>query len=593
MAIMVVKQKKQTIGFKGNLSLRNISEQIELTDWQIEELKKCRADFEYFIDNYVYIINLDKGECLFKLYKYQRKVLRHFHKNRNTILMTSRQQGKTQTTAAYLTWFSIFHSSKNICIVANKAAGAKQVLSRVKYSIERLPKWMQSPIKTWNVGTIELFNESRIFTAATTRSGPRGNSADLIYWDEAGWVESNEVASEFYSSILPMLSSGKKTKMIVTSTPRGYNFFWSLWDGAEKGNNGFVPMQIHYSAHPERQKEWADTQLKLLGQLRYNQEVLCTFQGSSLTLLNGDSLTNLAKAMKSPIYQDETGSLAVFKEPDLGTKNTETNTWELSPHSYFAVVDVSRGVGGDSSTCMMIDTTELPYRLVARYKSNEISPLLFPSVIHKLATEYNNAFVLVEINDNGQQIADILHDELEYDNILCVVKDGTRGQSLSSGFGRLTANQLGVRTTKQVKSIGCGSIKTLIEESNLIIEDDATIKEFSTFIETRGSYAADIGYHDDCVMPLVLFGWMTTQTFFKDLTNLSVRERIFQARIDNIQQRFTPFMFKTDGREEETKSVANEYNVSSLDHSMSLNSSYERFSQLSSDEIEDLRWLLS
>lgn len=423
-------------------------------------------------------------------------------------------------------------------------------------------------------------------------NGVTSHNCDILYIDESAFIDNN-VASDFFAAIAPTLSSGKNTKLIVTSTPRGFNHFHTMWDEAEKGINGMVPLRIRYHEHPDRDEAWAIEQRKILGAIRFNAEVGCEFIGSSTTLLSGDTLSRLNKAVDTPIYQDETGSLAVFKEPDLGTKNTETKEWESPPHSYFAVVDVSRGVGGDSSTCMMIDTTELPYRLVARYKSNEISPLLFPSVIHKLATEYNNAFVLVEINDNGQQIADILHDELEYDNILCVAKDGTRGQSLSSGFGRLTANQLGVRTTKQVKSIGCGSIKTLIEESNLIIEDDATIKEFSTFIETRGSYAADIGYHDDCVMPLVLFGWMTTQTFFKDLTNLSVRERIFQARIDNIQQRFTPFMFKTDGREEETKSVANEYNVSSLDHSMSLNSSYERFSQLSSDEIEDLRWLLS
>lgn len=591
---MAAKQQKvyENKGYKGNIFLRAIKDRITLTDDNIEELKKCKASFEYFITTYMKIISLDKGEIDFALYKFQRKFLRTIHRNRKVISMQPRQSGKTQTVVGYLLWFTLFNSTKNIAIVANKLTAAREIMERFQFAYERLPTWMQTPVKTWNKGSLELYNGSKVFTAATTKSGIRGKSVDILYIDESAFIENN-VANDFFAAIAPTLSSGKSTKLIVTSTPKGFNHFQTMWNEAEKGTNGMVPLRIYYHEHPDRDEAWAVDQRKTLGAIRFNAEVGCEFIGSSSTLLSGDTLSRLNKAVGIPIYQDDTGNLVIFEEPNQGTKNAETKEWKLPPHSYFAVVDVSRGVGGDASTCLVIDTTELPYRLVARYMSNEVSPLLFPSIINKLAIEYNHAFVLIEINDNGQQIADILHDELEYDNILTVVKNGTRGQALSNGFGRVDSTQMGVRTTKQVKSIGCGSIKTLIEESNLIIEDDATIKEFATFIETRGSYAADDGYHDDCVMPLVLFGWVTTQTYFKDLTNLSVRERIFQARIENIQQRFTPFMFKSDGREEEqTKSESNGLYVSSLDHSMSLNSSYERFNQLSSEEMEDLKWLL-
>jgi hypothetical protein len=586
----MVVAKKRRRGFRGNEFLRDVRDEITLSDDQINELKKCKADFEYFINNYVYIISLDDGEVLFKLFKYQKRFIRAIHRNRNVISMQSRQMGKTQVVAGYLLWFILFHKTKNVAIVANKAAAAREILSRIQFAYERLPLWMQQPVKIWNKGSIELGNGSTMFTAATSKSGIRGKSVNILYIDESAFIENN-VAEDFFAAIKPTLSSGSSTKLIVTSTPRGYNHFHTMWDGAVKGTNGMVPVLIHYSENPKRNAAWAEAERKQLGAVRFAAEVECQFIGSSYTLINAQALSDLANAITEPSYSDSEGNLAIYEAPVRQEKN-EDGKVTINERAYFLIADVSRGVGGDYSTCLVVDATELPYRLVARYRDNEISPLLFPSVIQKLGMEYNEAFVLIEINDNGQQIADILHDELEYTNILTVKKNGTKGQILDVGFGKNNANQLGVRTTKQVKSIGCGVLKTIIEEKNLLISDKETIVEFSTFIEQRGSYAADDGYHDDLVMPLVLFSWATTQMFFKDLVSLSIRNKIFAERMTNISNNLTPFIMITNGvKEMEAKEAA--HLISSADGNLGMNSSYETMSLLSSGELEDLRWLLA
>lgn len=574
--------KKIKTGYKGNERLRPDSMQIELDEFQLNEMKRCKADYRYFIENYMYITNLDNGEVLFKLHKFQKRMLRSFHESRRTVCMVGRQCGKTITTAAYILWYVLFKSNQNVYILANKSAGAREILFRIQYSYERLPLWMQSGIKTWNKGSIWLSNECRITTAATSRSGIRGQSVNLLYLDEAAIIENN-IADDFFAAISPTLASGSKTKMIVTSTPKGYNHFWHMWDGANKQTNNYCPIFIPHTDVPGRDEVWLKEQRKELGELKFRQEILCEFQGSSLTLLSGDALSRLN--VGAPIYEDEEG-LAIFEAPNMGTRHHASGMILDPAHIYFVVVDVSRGVGGDYSTCMVVDTTTVPYKLVARYRNNTISPLLFPSIVNKLAIEYNMAFVLVEINENGQQIADILHDELAYENILTVSRNGTKGQTLSNGFGRLNSTQMGVKTSKQVKSIGCGALKTLMEESKLLIDDAETIKEFSTFIEQRGSYAADVGYHDDLVMPLVLFGWITTQMFFKDLTNISLREKIFESRIANIRDRFTPFMYKDDGRQPE-KPISGDYIGFN-----SLNGNMENMMNMSTEDMEDLQWLL-
>lgn len=512
------------ISYMGNPNLKPIGTSHEYTTHMVKELMKCQADPIYFIENYCYIVTLDKGLQLFKLYDVQKKKVDVILNNRKVILMEGRQQGKSVTAAACILWYSLFHESKTVAILANKKDAAREVLYRYQVMYENLPMWMQEGVKTWNKGDVELENGSRVFTAATVASGIRGKSVNWLYIDEAAIIP-NTVAEDFFTSVYPTISSGETTKILLTSTPLGYNHFWKFWNEAEQGNNGFIPMFIPYWEIPGRDQKWADEQKALLGEIRYNQEVLCKFLGSSATLINADTLSRMSA--KKPTFTNE--GLDVYIEPEKGK-------------FYALVADTSRGVGGDSSTFVVVDTTEFPYKLTAKYKNNKIHPLLYTDVIHKVAKDYNNAYCLVELNDNGQQVADTLWRDLEYENIFFVAT-GRNGQFVSSaGHGA----RPGVTTSKQVKRLGCTLIKGMIENNKLLVHDADIISEMSTFIEKKQSYEADDGYHDDLMMCLVLFGWLSNDTYFKELTNSNLRKALFEKQIENIEAELTPFGFIDD-----------------------------------------------
>ena len=515
--------------YNSNANLKAAGIQIEFTPEQIQEYIKCAQDPIYFIENYCYIVTLDYGLKLFKLYDCQKKKIDIIHNNRRVILMEGRQQGKTTSSAAYILWYTLFQANKNVAILANKAAAAREVLDRYQTMYENLPHWMQQGVTGWNKGDIELENGSKVFTAATGKSGIRGKSVNMLYVDEAAIIPNN-VAEEFFTAVYPTISAGQTTKILLSSTPLGYNHFWRFWNDAENDRNGFVPLFIPYWEIPGRDEKWAEEQKRMLGELKFNQEVLCNFLGSSLTLIRADVIAKMT--VDQPIYSND--GLDVFARPQ---KN----------HTYCGVVDVAQGVEGDSSTIQMIDITETPYRIVAKYRRNDITPLLFPSVIFKVATEYNNAFVLIETNVSDQ-VAQIMHQELEYENILMVSR-ANGVQTIGGGFGG-QKSQLGVTTDKRVKRIGCHNFKAIVEEDKLLVTDPDTISEISTFIEKRGSYEADEGYHDDLVMPLVLFGWLTTQPYFKELNNINMRKIMYEKQMKAIEEDLTPFGFYDDGKPE-------------------------------------------
>jgi hypothetical protein len=516
--------------YHGNINLKPIGHKHNFTLQQLAEIEKCQEDPIYFIENYCMIVTLDYGLQLFKLYDCQKEKVLHILGNRKAILMEGRQQGKTITSAACILWYTLFQDSKTVAIMANKTAAAREVMARYQGMYENLPLWMQQGVKTWNKGDVELENGSKIFTAATTASGIRGKSVNWLYIDEAAIIP-NTVAEQFFASVYPTISAGQTTKILLTSTPLGYNHFWKFWNEAEKGNNGFVPMFIPYHRIPGRDEAWAEEQLRLLGELKFNQEVLCEFLGSSNTLISAKTLGAMSSI--DPIHAKD--GLDIFEEPIEG-------------HIYAMGVDTARGVGGDYSAFTVLDVTEAPYRLVAKYRDNKIAPMLFPNIIAKVGTDYNKAYILVEINDIGQQVADILHMELEYDNILTSVKTALK-QYLSPGFG--TKTQRGVRMTKQVKRQGCFALKSLLEENKLLVFDAETISEFSTFIEKQGSWQADEGYFDDLVMSLVLFAWMTSNPYFKDMTNVDIREKMYKDQMDQIEDDLTPFGTINSGFQED------------------------------------------
>jgi hypothetical protein len=527
--------------YNGNSRLKQIGFSISYEAWQIEELARCFDDSIYFIENYCKIVSLDHGLVPFKLYPCQKNKVMTILNNRKVILMEGRQQGKTITSAACILWYTLFQDNKTVAILANKAAAAREVLSRYQGMYENLPLWMQQGVKEWNKGSIELENGSKVFTAATAASGIRGKSVNWLYIDEAAIIPNN-IAEEFFTATYPTIMAGETTKVLMSSTPLGYNHFWKFWNDAEQGINDFVNLFIHYTEIPGRDEKWAAEQRAVLGDVKFTQEVLCNFLGSSYTLIDAETLGKMSPL--SYVYSKD--SLDVIEEPVRGEKDQAGKI--IRPDNVYVIcADTSRGLGGDYHAFTVIDITNSPYRVVAKYRNNKVAPVLYPSFIHTVAKNYNNAFVLIEINDNGQQVADIMYNELEYENLLFVTRDTQVGQIVGGGFGRHGQTQNGVRTDKKVKRIGCSMLKTLIESGRLLAMDKDIISEFATFIESKDSYAADEGYHDDLVMTLVLFSWLTTNAYFRDLTDINIRTSLFENQIRQIESELTPFGFIDDG----------------------------------------------
>lgn len=513
--------------YNGNRSLKQIGFAIQYTHDQVQEILKCKDDPVYFIKTYCMIVSLDTELLVpFELFPYQEKFIETIQNNRRIISMQPRQMGKSQTVAAYVLWYTLFNNNKQVAILANKADAAMEILSRYQIMYENIPIWMQQGIKTWNKGDVELENGSKVLTAATSSAGIRGKSVNLLYVDEAAIIPNN-IAEQFFTSVYPVVSAGETTKIILTSTPLGYNHFWKFWNEAENGTNGFTPLRVEYWEHPKRDAKWAAEQKALLGEIKYNQEVLCQFLGSTNTLISADVIARMSP-MKFIHSKD---NLDILEEPK-------------EKHAYFITVDTSRGVERDYSAFTVYDTTTYPFKVVAKYRDNKISPLLYPSIIHKVARDYHNAYILVEINDIGQQVADIIHNDLEYENMIWVGSDSKYGQHLSS-TGKSAV--LGVRTTKQVKRIGCASLKSLIENDKLLVFDKDIISELSTFVEKSGSFEADEGYNDDLVMSMVLFAWASNDPLFKDLMNANNRQALFSQQMKNIEEELTPFGFMDNG----------------------------------------------
>lgn len=519
-------------GYLGNSNLKRVGTEIEYTQEQLIEIAKCIEDPVYFIKNYVKIVNVDHGLVPFKMWPFQEEMVNTFHENRFSICKMPRQVGKTTTAAGYMLWCVLFQENFNVAILANKGSLAREILDRIRYSYEYLPKWLQQGIITWNKGNIELENGSKIGAFATSASGVRGGSYNLIFLDEFAFVPQN-MANEFFTSTYPVISSGKTTKVIIVSTPCGLNHFYKMWVDAEEGRSLYVPLEIHWSMVPGRDEKWREETIRNTSEEQFRQEFETEFIGSSATLIPGSKLKALG--FRDPMEHTDDG-LDIYKKPEEG-------------HVYIATVDCSEGVGQDYSTISVFDVTEMPYRHVAKFKNNQISPLLYPTHIYNIATKYNNAYVLVETNNIGQQVVDILHYDLEYENIFRLEHHNIKGQSISAGFKKSVS--FGLKTTKSVKKIGCANLKTLIENDKLLIEDFDTISELNTFVRVRDSYEAEEGNHDDLVMTLVFFAWLVAQSFFKEATNSDIRKRLMEEHNLNLEEEIAPVGVFDDGRQEE------------------------------------------
>ena len=521
--------------YLNNPLLKKAYVPIEYTQEQIEEVIKCSKDINYFIKTYTKIISLDKGLINFEMYPFQEDMSRTIADNRFTVIKTCRQAGKTTTSAAVILWHAIFNDSYTIAILANKLSTAREILSRVQRGYENLPKWLQQGVVTWNKTNIELENGSQIIAASTASSAIRGFSINFLYLDEFAFVPRN-IQDDFFTSVYPTIISGTNTKVVITSTPNGFDLFYKIWINSVEGRNEYANFSVSWWDVPGRDDEWREKTIANTSEDQFRQEFEAEFLGSANTLISPNVLRSLT--FTTPISSHYEGSLTVYKEPEKGGV-------------YFCVVDTSRGVGMDASAFVVIDVSSVPYEVVACYKNNIIDPLVYPDVIHNVVKNYNEAYTLVEINDNGQQIADILHHDYEYENIIFTSVKGRAGQVIGGGFS--SSVQRGVRTTKQVKRIGCSNAKTMIEKEKIKLHDFNLINELSTFIQKGTSYEADIGSHDDLIMCVVLFAWATNQPFFKDLTDTDFRKKLMEDRERLISDDVLPFGFIDDGSDfEET-----------------------------------------
>ena len=497
-------------------------------------------DPQYFIENYIMIVSLDEGLVPFKMYDFQKEMIGTFHNNRFTICKLPRQSGKSTTIIAYLLHYVLFNPTVNVAILANKAATARDLLGRLQLAYEHLPKWLQQGVMSWNKGSLELENGSKILASSTSASAVRGGSYNIIFLDEFAYVPAN-VAEQFFSSVYPTISSGKTTKVMIVSTPHGMNMFYKLWVDAEEQRNEYVPIEVHWSEVPGRDAEWKEQTIKNTSEAQFNTEFECEFLGSIDTLVSPAKLKTLT--YRTPLKSN--AGLDLYANPENG-------------HTYFLTADVSRGTANDYSAFMVFDITEIPYRVVAKFRDNEIKPLLFPTKIHEVAKAYNEAYVMVEVNDIGEQVANTLQFDLEYDNLVMASMRGRAGQILGAGFSGGRA-QLGVRTTKAVKKVGCSNLKQLIEDNKLIIEDYDCVNELSTFIIKGSSYAADDGCNDDLVACMFMFGWATDQTYFKELTDNDIRMTMMKEQQDALEQDMAPFGFIVNGIDDPIDDEVDEY----------------------------------
>lgn len=502
--------------YLGNANVKRDGVVQDFTQDQLQEYITCLNNPAYFARTYCKVISLDRGLVPFNLYPYQEKMFDHFNGNRFSIVLACRQSGKSISSVSYLLWYAVFHPEQTIAVMANKGATAREMLARVTLMLEHLPFWMQPGCRALNKGSIEFSNNSRIIAAATSGSSIRGMSVNLLYLDEFAFVER---AAEFYTSTYPVISSGKSTKVIITSTANGLgNMFHKIWEGAVQGTNEFKPFRVDWFDVPGRDEAWKKQTIANTSQLQFDQEFGNTFFGTGDTLIDANTLMSLRA--ETPIQLLESNAVKIYKEP-------------IKDHNYVITVDVSKGRGQDYSTFNVIDISQRPFEQVAVYRNNTISPLLFPNIIYKFANVYNEAYVVIEANDQGGVVCNGLYHDLEYENMH--VESAVK------------ANSLGVEMNKKIKRIGCSGFKDLLENKRLKIVDEQTILEISTF-EARGqSFEASDGNHDDLVMNLVMFGYFAMSNHFSDMTDINLKEYMFAQKMQEIEDDVVPFGFVDDG----------------------------------------------
>jgi hypothetical protein len=523
-------------GFRGNLNLKRANTLVSISPEQQMEWVKCSLDPIYFIENHMKVVSKGK-KVSFKLYDWQREVVLSYKNNNRTILGTCRQAGKSTTTVGFILWLILFSSEENpktIAILANKADVAQEMVQRLQYAYEHVPLWMQQGIKQggWNKTSIILENGSRVFSAATSRDSISGFTIDFLMIDEVAKIEDWK---DFWTASSQTLANNPDAKIAMISTPFGLNHFHDFWEAANFKDaenqetrakwNGYYPFKITWDMIPGRDEAWKQQTLADLGfdlqQFRQEQEV--EFLGSSYTLLSGSSLEKMKAGLQEPVWYDD--NLKKYENP-------------IADHLYMLVADVSRGKGLDYSAFIVIDVTSLPFRQVCVYRSNVTTPIDYAQVIGHVAKAYNNAHCLIEINDIGSQVVDALFDDYEYENLFRTTTVGGRsGKRLTTSGDK---SEPGIKTTLPTKNQGCYLLKLLVEQGRLEIVDRNTFNELAVFSKKNKSWEAEEGKTDDLSMCCVLFGWLSEQLYFKELTNIDTIEHLRDSDDDDIMEMIAP-----------------------------------------------------
>ena len=510
-------------GYNGNVNLKRKGIPIEFSNDMISEYVKCANDPIYFSEKYIQIVHVDHGLIPIKMYDYQKEIATAITGNRRVVVNTSRQAGKTTTAVAIILHYVLFNDYKTVALLANKGDAAREILDRIKIAYEALPKWLQQGVIEWNKGSVEFENGCKVIAGSTSSSAIRGKSISFLYIDETAFVENWD---EFFASVFPTISSGNTTKILFTSTPNGLNHFYKTCEGAREKRNGYIYIEVPWNRVPGRDEKWKKETLEGMDfdLQKFSQEFECNFLGSSGTLIEGSKLKNLVS--RNPFA--ETQFMKVYEQP-------------IKDHVYACIVDVSRGKGLDYSAFHIIDVTSMPYKQVCVYRDNTVTPIDYAEIIYRSIKQYNSAYTLIEVNDIGEQVAEVLYYEFEVETVLFTESAGRSGKRISAGFSK--GADKGIRTTKSVKAVGCNMLKMLIEQDQLIINDFQTINELSTFSRKGISYEAESGCNDDLVMGLVLFAWMTDQLFFREITDINTLDKLRSRNEEELMESLLPIGF--------------------------------------------------
>ena len=502
--------------YMGNPNVKAPHSEMEYTPEQLKEYKKCADDPIYFVESFVRIMSVDFGTIPFTLYDFQRGMVGSFVENRFNIAKLPRQCGKSTTTVAFILWYILFNPGKTVGILANKGELAQEILGRLQLAYESLPFWLQQGCFTFNKKSMTLENGSKVIATSSSGSAARGMSFSLIMLDEFAFVPPND-AEDFFRSVYPTISSGADTKMIVVSTPKAMNHFYKMWMEAKEGRSTFNPIEINWWDVPGRDEEWKQSQIANTSEDQFRQEFETQFIGSASTLISPTKLGNMSYI--NPIRRQE--NVDFYEEPKLG-------------HRYLITVDCARGLRLDYSAFVVVDVTNLPYKVVAKFRSNMVTPMIFPQFLFNIGKYFNEAHILVEANDVGGQVVETLAYEFEYENVLKTMSMGRAGFVLGEGKNA----KLGVTTSQSVKTKGCSNFKSLIETEKLLVEDYEIYVEMTTFTRKNdgagSNFAAEPGTNDDLVMCMVLFSWCVGSDYWKEMTNTDPSKAMYQEKKEEV-----------------------------------------------------------